>query len=699
MNAIAAGSNLHAPDGYHSLEKGVNYYFLRSNAASDRVLLIEFCLRPMKAVQHKSVKRPERNITPIPFPLLHCLQRSTFEAGIKDGKIKTSEQQSTLPPWLEGLEGLNLAAVDTLRKGAKRSHSERIDAKLAVIYPLIERTDEILESDDPDSLINQFARALSPKQNETRVRLWFYTYLTFGLNRFALHYPVHKIGIWDRMTIRSEVKRGRPGWRGKEFGYNVTAEMLEIIYTGYRRESGLGREMPSVITEIQRIDFGCVTRKRRNGKIVITETYQPQGLPFPEAGAIEYHIRKKFGTLAVAQSLLGRIRARSRIMPPKGAFTERTWNLMQRVVSDAYAVKELASGLIEGSPLPPLYVVERRDTASGIKTGIGFSQGGESAVAYRLAMFSESIDKVIFCQLFGITIMADQWPSRGVAPVDLTDRGPGARAGATSRTDEFRPTIRGMAPSYTPQSDADIEAAHPKHRKNSEAPSYVQSKLRTFELIRREIFNLLEFNQSADVRNRIPPDIADSLQTDTPIGLWNELASRGRNDAVLMSFSDAVRAFLESRDAQLTPDGIVLHRQVYKSAALDHTDARLSVVGKEALPIKVYFLDGCIRHIWLDWKGELIQVDLTFPVPVEEKVFYLSLAELIQFEQFCGKRVPMHAQNRNGVSVEICNQFFEQTGLKMNAGRRVPGRAKRGSRNAQQEAAETKAATRGRKSA
>ena len=699
MNAIAAGSQLHAPDGYHCLEKGVTYYFLRNSATSGRVLLIEFCLRPMKAVQHKSQRRPKRNITPIAFPVFHCLQRSVFESGIKAEKIKKCEQQSTLPPWLAELEGLNLAATDALRANVKHFHADRIDAKLAFIFPLIKRAEEILESDDPDRLINQYTRSLSPKQNETRVRLWFYTYLTFGFNRFALHYPVHKLGHWDRMAIRSDVKRGRPGWRGKEYGYNVTAEMLEKIYTGYRRESGLGDDMPTIIAEIQRIDFGCKTRERQSGKMVIMEVFHPGGLPFPEAPAVEYHIRKKFGTPAVSKSLLGRIRARSKVIPPQGSFTERTWNLMQRVVSDAYAVKELARGLVEGNPLPQLHVAERRDTASGLKTGIGFSQGGESAAAYRLARFCEAIDKVIFCSLFGVSITAEQWPSQGVAPADLSDRGPGARFGATSRIDEFRPAISGMAPSYTPQSDGDIEAAHPKHRQNSEAPSYFQSKLRTFELIRREIFSLLEFNRSADVRDRIPPEVTDALQVDTPIGLWNELASRGRNDAVLMSFSDAVRAYLEKRDALLTPEGIVLHGQLYKSAALDLTDARISVVGKEAMPIKVYFLDGCIRHIWLDWTGELIQVDLTFPVPVADKVFYMSLAELIQFEDFCKKRMPMHAQNRNGVSVEISNEFFAQTGLNMNAGRRVPGRAKRGTRAAQQEAAETKAAIRGRKAA
>ena len=54
----------------------------------------------------------------------------------------------------------------------------------------------------------------------------------------------------------------------------------------------------------------------------------------------------------------------------------------------------------------------------------------------------------------------------------------------------------------------------------------------------------------------------------------------------------------------------------------------------------------------------------------------MSLAELIQFE-ILEKRMPMHAQNRNGVSVEISNEFFAQTGVLHECGRRVPGRAKR----------------------
>ena len=46
----------------------------------------------------------------------------------------------------------------------KHFHADRIDAKLAFIFPLIKRAEEILESDDPDRLItNTHAHFLRSK--------------------------------------------------------------------------------------------------------------------------------------------------------------------------------------------------------------------------------------------------------------------------------------------------------------------------------------------------------------------------------------------------------------------------------------------------------------------------------------------------------------------------------------------------------
>ena len=161
---------------------------------------------------------------------------------------------------------------------------------------------------------------------------------------------------------------------------------------------------------------------------------------------------------------------------------------MRRVESDAYAINELPRGMWEGSSLPPLYVNTKRDTTSGKKTGIGFSQGSEKSNGYRMATFCEAIRKDRFCMLFGIKIRPEQWSSQGVSPADICDRGAGATRGAQSRDEDYRPAIRELAPSHAGQSKAIIESSNPKSASNDEAPNFVQSDLHSIELARKAIW-------------------------------------------------------------------------------------------------------------------------------------------------------------------------------------------------------------------
>ncbi|WP_324779779.1 hypothetical protein [Thiobacillus sedimenti] len=699
MSGISMGTQLVAPEGFRNLEKGVTYFFLRSSSTRQRVLLIEFRERGPRQVTHKSQKRPTKSVTPEPFPKFVFVDRDSFEHGVDpdNRRIIKAERQRTLPPWLEELEGMNLALVDSYRKEPVLKHSDRIDEKLAVILPLVSNLNDILDHDDPERLINEHARGF--KKNETRVRLWFLCYILFGRNRFALHYPIHKIGRWDRMSNPGSAKRGHPSKKGKEYGYNTDAEMKELILAGYRRECGLGVTMDQIYVRSMLRDFGCKARDVNNGHRKFTEIWHPDGKPFPQRGTFEYYVDKEYGQKTVSTILIGKVQARSEILPEKGAFTEHTMNLMQRVDADAYAVEELARGLVEGHPLPPLYVVTRRDYRSGIKSGIGFSQGSETSSAYRTAKFCEAIPKVRFCKLFGIAITPDQWPSQGLCPNEAVDRGAGATPGAQGRYFELDPVIDGMAPSHSGQSKAVVESSHPKNRHDKEAPSFFQSELSTVELIRREIFALLKFNASSSVRSRIPPDLAAKITGNNPNALYVLLDERGRNDAEQITFEQAVRNFLDLRPAKLTDAGVLLHGQVYKSAALTQSGACEAVAGRKDMPIQVYVFEGCTRHIWFDWHGQLVEVDLTFSVPVPNGVLHMSLAALEEFEAYLNELGYEHRENRLAVALATYEAFRTNTGKDWDAGSRKAGRAKRGSRAAKQEAAEAKNATRGQEAA
>lgn len=684
---ITIGTQLVAPEGYRELEAGCIYYFLRS--AQEQVLLVDFVLREPRIVVHQSEKRPTRTITPIPFPRVLSINRTDFETAIHH-QIVRREEQHRMPPWLQALEGLDLALVDRVRPNAKRTHGERIDLKLTAINDLVVRADEVLGGDNLEQTINRHARGLTPAQNETRVRLWFFTYLLFGRNRFSLHYPIDKIGHWSRTAKTYPIKQGRPSHKGKNHGFNTDRAMLEKIDRGARREIGLGVTQTDMYVNNVRKDFGCRAMKVTRDGAECWEIWHPQGKPFPGFDAWRYHARKAIGATEFNRTLIGQIRMRSVYEPTRGSFTQGTWNLMQRVEADAYVCGRLPKGLIEGHPLPALRVVIKRDVASGRKTGIGFSQGSEDAVGYRMATFCEAIGMRKFCHLFGIETALEMGDDGGVSPADVHDRGAGAADDAMSRLEQFQPIVSEMAPSWAGQSKAVVESSHPRKKSNDERPGYQQSDLKTFELVREEIFKLLQFNQSSDASSRVPPDLMSVMMPPTPNVIWNRLSALGRTCAVEIGFEDAVRAFLEKRDAHLTRDGIELCGVRYNSPALFHEKVCETVPKGQQQTVQVYVLCACLRHIWLSWAGRIIELNMQFAVPVENEVLYMSLEDLKQYQVVDRQRALLLKEHRRAVNLQVRDEYKHDTGKEWNAAHRVAGRPKRGSTAARNEAKESR---------
>lgn len=695
MSGICAGTPIEAPRGYKNLQAGVPYHFLRSSPRTKLVTLVRFVQRQLKTVTDNTQCRSHRKSAPPPFPVLERLPRCDFEAGLLLGHLVVGERK-LMPPWLQDLEGLDLELADADRRSAVKSHADRIDDKIFTFSGLLPHAEDLIDDDDVERVINRHARTLNPKQNETRVRLWFFLYLAFGRNRYALHYPIHKIGNWDRLSAASDVKRGAPALDGAQHGYNTNQEMHDKIIASYMRECGLGVTERDIYAAAMRKDFGCKTREvERNGQ-VLEEIYHPHGKPFPQQGIYFYYVKKRFHPHAVRETRLGRNRARSSFKPTLGAFTESSWNLMQRVEADGYRVYQLPRGYVEGSDLPPLVVVTKRDTASGKKTGIGFSQGSETAAAYRMATFCEAIGLEAFGRLFGVKIKS---AGKGVAVHDITDRGPGATPGALSRDANLLPVVRELAPAYAGQGKALIETSNPKTPSNDEAPAFERSNLTVIQLVRRELFELIKFNRATNVASRIDPDLQLLVKSLSPDGIWEALELVGRNDAVPVGFDDAVRAYLELVPAVLRRGGVELAGRNYHSNSSEFLAALASVGGDNGIEVKAYVLTACIRHVWFSWNGRLIELDVRYPVPVDNEVKYMSLAEAMEYSEHMEARRRMFGKHQQAVNMQIAADYEDQTGLKWDAGQRVSGRPKRGSVAARQEAIEAARGAAGKKAA
>jgi len=303
-----------APKGFEQMEAGRAHHFLRSDAKRERVLLLYFVQRPM--VNTKKAKKPKR-WTPLPIPVLIGVRRALFEHGLVEGLIVKADEQQMLPPWLSGLKGKDLIGYDMSQRVVRdsssfRSHQDRVDRVLASVWPLIQHFDEVLGAVDPAKAINAHARACVPPKNESRMRLWFFTYLVFGFQRSALHYPIHKIGLWDRSEKLH--KLGRPSLtKGAQSGFNSSdPAMIGNILKGYRKFSGLGVRMSTIYRQTMLKVFRC---KEALGPRGYKHFVQPDGLPFPTCRQFSYRVIEHFTISEVQKIMFGTERARNRLAP------------------------------------------------------------------------------------------------------------------------------------------------------------------------------------------------------------------------------------------------------------------------------------------------------------------------------------------------------------------------------------------------
>lgn len=671
------GIQLHAPIGYELLERNTAYHFLRSDSTSNQVMLVYFAAINLK----RSIKKSKGNSLKHK-PTVIFMDRARFERGLAEQLIVRREIQEELPIWFDGMTIEKLRSYSADSKKANLNHQERIDTMLSHIWPLVEKLDEVLNCSSPDAIINAHARACSPPQHETRLRTAFYAYICFGFDKLALHYPINKIGRWDRMSRNR--KFGRPSIaRGPHHGYGSNDhEMIKKIIEGYRQYAGPGKHMAQIYRQTILNIFGCKTGVNSNG---LKEFIHPGGKPFPTYHQFRYRVDQAVPLLTRQIHKYGQARVRNRLQASQGRYSEAVGNNMEKTEADAYSCSEVVKGYLEGSHLPKLWVVRIRCLASRLLTGIGFSLKGEAASAYRMALFCQAIDKVKFCKLFGLEIEPNEWPSKGGSPHAIHDRGPGSTNGADTDESGFRPVIKEIAPTYSGQSKASIESSHPRDVQLEGAPAYIETSMSFVQLGVREIVKTVAANHAIDISDSLGNDALIAGVLPTPIHLWNYLDGLGRTYATPMTFEQAVRAYLTPIEVTVRNDGVYFKAQRFSSEAL-----RLSGILQQShdsgrFSIKAYMLDVCVRHLWVETASGLVEIDAMLSIRGNDDPLYISVLELEQLEKIRRKNNSTVQSHRLAVAASAQERFKAQTGLELEQGVLKNGRPKRGGKNSLEE--------------
>lgn len=672
------GSQLIAPEGWRNLRAGDTYHFLRNRKG--RILLLRF-VGDLK-------QQAQAHLIPLP--------QGEFEDAIEGGLIVKCAEQHALPPWLIKFENIDLSQIDVLRPRAKKSHAARVEDRLLALLPALKQSDAILDAESPDRILNSIARNCQPIQNETRYRLWFYTYLCFGRNSWTLLPPFHHSGHHDRFEYPNS-KQGRKNKAfGNHYGFGCLPEVGQGCIRGWLRHSGLKKSMQEIYRQTMIHEFKCKTIKTPFGT---RDFIQPEGRPFPTYWQFRYRVLQKFGLATVQLSLYGQVRHRNRLVATQGAFSEAVANLMERIEADAYNTDELPKGFIEGSTLPALSVVVARDWLSGLKVGIGFSFGAERTTAYRAMLFCMAVPKDFFCSLFGIKIEHKHWPSEGVPGFLSLDRGPGASKSLQADLISKMP-IREIAPSWAAQSKATVESSHPRSVHVDGAPHYLQSELTPVQLAKQEIYRLLNYNRTADMSERFQPVGDLAFVPPDPISLWDYYDRRFRNDALPMSIAEAVRAFLIPVELTVTEKGVWLLEQCYRSDEFRKTGLldKLKRSPQTTLTLKGYMLEMAVRHVWVEYEGRLFMLDAKLRLRDDQELLDLSHEELKQWHDARQVMASAFAPHQHAATVETMQAFEADVGKPFGASKLRRGKPKKGAL-AQREIDEARQYVSGRKRA
>lgn len=649
---MQVGTALHAPDGYLSLEKGLTYYFLRSNRHIGAVQLVLFTYDEKRWLAHQ-----------------YSLPRNEFEAGLADKLIVEVDGANGQPPFLRAVAGKNLRTSDLARPHAKQTHTDRVEARLLKIAPLLERKEQILSAPDPQRAINEYAT--TNRFNAQRIRFWFYTYLCFGQDSWTLFPLYFNCGRWDRLQqdgdTTPKTKWGRPSIaRGAQSGQRLNTEKIEMIkksYLSLRRE---GKTLTAIYQEAARKYFNAQTTTDERGQKRLISRDET---PVPTFDQYRYQLQKALGPEEIQRWRWGETRHRRSAAVHKGKYSSSVSNLLERTEADAYYCEDRPKG-IQGEVLSPLCVARIVDVASGLRLGIGFSFGAETSEAYNAAQFCAAISKKKFCRLFGIDIEEDEWPSQGLSPHLITDRGPGIKREPGHKAHPgVGSTIREFTPSGQGQSKGIVESAQ-RRRTNLEGPAqYSLSDLSFYNLAVREIRRLLTENQAANASEHMTPEMIQHRVMPNPLGVWNFLDSRSRNDGQFIPFDDAVRRFLHKTTVRVGRDGVWLRSQRYHSEALRDTKLlnRISNIGTQRLT--AYVFPSCVRYIWVEINNYLVEVDAQLNLRDDKDMLYRPYTDLEQEDSMLKQTQAEHRQHRHAVAVDQQSRFKNENGESWHSGR------------------------------
>lgn len=625
------GIQLLAPNGFGSLVADQTYYLLCNRPDLSAMTIAWFC----KAKSDWRV-----HLVRIP--------KDEVAKALQDGRLTVSQTQASLPPWLQDCEGISIDSLESNRRSNAKTYRERAQERLGIINPLL--TDEFEREFDgalrPEKLFKRRLRDIYPTSNGSadnsdgperqakpktvnhlRAYLWYCTFRLFGKELHSLLPAYNGIGCWERCERNADDKPlGRPPKRKGAAIVHSSIGLAKPIQDSYAKYCGLGVSMVTIHSRALTSEFGCKYETLPDGE---KRPFHPENLPFPSYQQFRYRVLKHFGLDTVQKNRIGEARFRSRRASPIGSFSQDSANYLETAEADVYQIPERPRQLLTGEAGPPLMVCRIVDMATANIVGVGFGSGSETAEAYRLAKFCSVVPRQVMGRLFGIKLDDEIWPGRGLPSREIVDRGPGASPTANGNGGTTSPS-RELAPSWSGQSKATVEASHPRNVSIEGEPTYTISKLNACQMAVRELLRTPAENERKDATGRLTPEMLAAGVAGNPKAITKYLLANLRTSAIPMSTEAAIRQYLRPADFELKPDGLWLDVLRFSHGHLHEHGLPTRVASGHRTIVKGYIYPLSLYLAWVEIDGKLHEVEPQLRIRDDPEQLLISLADLEQ---------------------------------------------------------------------
>lgn len=610
------------------------------------------------------------------------LPRQTFERYLSKQVLVVNEPQSTLPPWLKQVEGINFEDVESRRyPNKKRTVKEQVEQRLTYIAEAAAEYTQWLQSKSALRAISGYAKDFGSTVNRARFQLWVFAYLLHGRNPWSLKAPSHNCGTWSRSAPEhAEKKFGRPSKDPRTPHNGPASATMELCVKGFLAHSGPGVTLYQAYLDTLTKTNGCKVITREDG----TNTFHhPLNIPIPSYYQFRRNVILGLGLEQYQTRLYGRSKLRDNATHHQGTFTAQYSNILECLHVDGYSASDLPRRLLNDGPAQALLIAEGICGTTGLRHGMGFGFGSETKIAYRTMLFCCVVPKQLIERMFGLTQgdLANSYYC-GEPRTWKSDRGPG---GSIDLLPDFdRPfAVRSMTPSHSGQSNSLSEATHTRDRDIGNAPSTRLSALNTIEMMKRELLRMNAANGSTDISARLPPHILVHFSRGgikaSPINYNRYLDKHCRSSAGHITVETAVRTYLEKKQFILSAVGARLAGQEFNSPAFRRCRTFRQQPSHQTT-LTGYVFEGVVRIVWVEAEGELFELEALSRDRTNGEDRYLTLTELEEIDKARSVMRSEMRNHRNATKVKAHQSFEEQTGKGWSEGKTVNKRIGRKSR-------------------